>query len=195
MASGQGTNLENIHGQIREGALTGVELALVISNNSRSGAMEFAGEAGIPREHISSVACGGETEAEFFMERTLQYYQIELIALAGYMKKLPNRVVANYHGRIVNVHPSLLPKFGGHGMYGMKVHEAVLESNASESGATAHLVSEIYDEGPIVLQESCQVLKDDTPETLAQRVREIEFRLLPKAIQIVADSIRKTDQR
>ena len=188
-ASGQGTNLQNIHKKIQSGELETIELALVISNNSASGAMEFANEHGIPAEHISAVKYGDESKAQEETVATLERHKIDLIVLAGYLKKLPDLVVRQYEGRIINVHPALLPSFGGAGMYGRHVHEAVIARGCKVSGATAHLVTENYDEGPILLQEACQVADDETPQSLSRKVREIEFRLLPKAIGLVAQRI------
>ena len=116
---------------------------------------------------------------------------IDLIVLAGYMKKLPNEIIKKYQGRIVNVHPALLPEFGGTGMYGLNVHSAVIASGKRISGASVHLVEGEYDSGEIILQETCPVLKGDTPESLAERNIEIEHRILPRAIQIIADKINK----
>ena len=187
LASGQGTNLQNVLQKISSGELTGVEVALVVSNNSTSGAMSVAEGAGIPVAHVSAVRQGGQQSADSELLRVLKAHSIDLIVLAGYMKKIPAEVIGEFSGRIINVHPALLPKFGGVGMYGIKVHEAVIGAGESESGATAHLVTNEYDEGPIILQQQCEVLPDDTPETLSQRVREVEFDLLPRAIQIIAD--------
>lgn len=191
LASGQGTNLQNIHQQIASGELPGVEIALVVSNNSTSGAMEYAREMSLPTEHISAIKLGGQEAADKTLLETLLDHKIDLMVLAGYMKKIPIEVVMEFAGRIINVHPSLLPLFGGEGMYGVRVHTAVIESGERYSGATAHLVSEHYDEGPIILQESCEVHPNDTADTLSERVREIEFRLLPKAIKLLAEKLQR----
>jgi formyltetrahydrofolate-dependent phosphoribosylglycinamide formyltransferase len=191
LASGQGTNLQNIHQQIMSGELPGVELALVVSNNSSSGAMEYARAHGIATEHISAVRQGSQDAADEALLKTLREHMIDFVVLAGYMKKIPSSVVREFTGRIINVHPALLPAFGGEGMYGIRVHSAVIESGERYSGATAHLVSEHYDEGPIILQESCEVHADDTAETLSERVREIEFRLLPRAIKLLAEKLER----
>ena len=191
LASGQGTNLQNIHQQITSGELPGVELSLVVSNNSTSGAMDYARANGILSAHISPVKQGSQEAADEALLETLREHRIDLIVLAGYMKKIPVNVVREFAGRIINVHPALLPSYGGEGMYGIRVHAAVIESGERYSGATAHLVSEHYDEGPIVLQESCEVMPDDTAETLSERVREIEFRLLPRAIKLLAEKLER----
>ncbi len=111
---------------------------------------------------------------------------IDIIALAGYLKKLPDAFVDRFNNRIVNVHPALLPSFGGSAMYGMRVHEAVLERGCKVSGATVHFVTMDYDAGPIILQKCCPVQEDDSPESLQRRVRKIEFELFPKAIGLLA---------
>lgn len=189
LASGQGTNLQNIHQTIQSGELSGVELALVVSNNSKAGAMEFAKEHGIESAHISAVRHGDQERADEALLELLVITQVDIVVLAGYLKKLPSAVIEKFHGRILNVHPALLPAFGGPGMFGKHVHEAVIARGCKVSGATAHLVTEDYDEGPIVLQACCDVSDNETPQTLSRKVREIEFRLLPQAITIVANTI------
>jgi phosphoribosylglycinamide formyltransferase-1 len=112
---------------------------------------------------------------------------IDLIALAGYMKKLPDAVVDAFENKILNVHPALLPSFGGASMYGRRVHEEVLSRGCKVSGATVHLVTKEYDAGPIVMQKCCEVKENDTPETLERRVRKVEYEIYPQAIQLVAE--------
>jgi phosphoribosylglycinamide formyltransferase-1 len=187
LASGQGSNLANIHDQIVQKRLRSAEVVLVISNNSTSGAMQLAKERGIPSLHLSLLRCQGD-ESVFCdtLASTLDEYQVDLIVLAGYMKMLPERIVEMYEDRILNVHPSLLPAFGGNAMYGLKVHEAVIEHGCKVTGATVHFVTSEYDEGPIVAQRCCAVRAEDTPETLQQRVGEIERELLPMVIDLVA---------
>lgn len=107
----------------------------------------------------------------------------DLVCLAGYMRKVPLDLVTQFRGRMLNIHPSLLPKYGGQGMYGRKVHEAVLSAKESESGCTVHLVTEEYDDGATLLQDRCPVLPDDTPETLAARVQQLEHRIYPQAVR------------
>jgi folate-dependent phosphoribosylglycinamide formyltransferase PurN len=116
----------------------------------------------------------------------LEPRRVDLLVLAGYLKLVPAEVVARYRGRIINVHPALLPAFGGKGMYGRRVHEAVLASGARESGATVHLVDEVYDRGTILAQARVPVLPDDDPETLAARVLQVEHRLLPAVVLAAA---------
>ncbi len=189
-ASGQGTNLAAIYDSILSGKLTGVELSLVLSNNSQSGAIVFAKEKSIPFIHLSLLQVGNdEKEFEERMLKVLSGANIDLIVLAGYMKKLPSEVVEKYRGKILNIHPALLPEFGGEGMYGLNVHKAVLAAKKKISGASVHLVEGEYDSGEIILQETCSVYETDTPEILAERIRSIEHNILPLAIQIVADKI------
>lgn len=182
-ASGNGSNLKAIHKAVSEGSLPRAEISLIISNNSQAGAMAYAAEQGIPALHLSAVKFGGDQEmlAKQMLD-TLQRSSIDLIVLAGYMKKLPETLIAAYPHRIINIHPALLPKHGGAGMYGLHVHEAVLRAGESETGATVHYVDNEYDSGAIILQETCEVLPDDTAETLARRVRDVEHRLYPRAI-------------
>jgi folate-dependent phosphoribosylglycinamide formyltransferase PurN len=123
------------------------------------------------------------------MLELLTRHAIRLVVLAGYLKKVPDEVVAAFRGRMLNIHPALLPAFGGPGMYGRRVHEAVLASGATVSGATVHLVDEHYDHGAIVAQESVPVRPGDTPESLAARVLEVEHRLLPAAVRACCRSI------
>lgn len=181
-ASGGGSNLRAIYDATRGGLLQNAEVALVISNNSKCGAIEFAKEKNISAEHISSLKYGSEGKAEEKILQVLQESNIHLVVLAGYMKKLPNSVVEKYKGRIVNIHPALLPKHGGDGMYGLNVHKAVIASGDSQSGATVHFVEGEYDTGEIIMQERCEVLSTDTPESLQSRVKELERELYPKAI-------------
>ena len=189
-ALGRGSNLEAIYNSIISGSLRGVTLTLVISNNSNSGALSFAKKWNVQGVHLSSLRCANdERKLEDEMLRTLSEARIDLIALAGYMKKLPAKVLERYKGRIVNVHPALLPEFGGAGMYGLNVHRAVIEAAKKKSGASVHIVEGEYDSGVILLQESCDVLENDTPESLAERVTAIEHIILPQAIQIIADKI------
>ena len=183
LASGNGSNLKAIHHAIKEEILPNAEISLVISNNSTAGALAFAGEQGIPAVHLSTVKFEGNAERlTQAMLESLRAASIDLIVLAGYMKKLPEAIIEAYPHRIVNIHPALLPKYGGAGMYGLHVHEAVLEAGDKESGATVHYVESEYDSGQIIMQETCAVLPTDTAETLARRVRDLEHKLYPKAI-------------
>lgn len=185
LASGGGSNLRAIYDATRSDILQDAEISLVISNNSKCRAMVFADEANIPHEHISVVKCGSEAAVTEAMLKALHEHNIYIIALAGYMKRLPDEVIAAYKGKIVNIHPALLPKFGGEGMYGLNVHKAVIAAGEPESGSTIHFVEGEYDTGAIIMQERCSVLPDDTPESLQHRVKDLEHDLYPKAIRLI----------
>jgi len=175
-ASHGGSNAQAIMDACADGRLSAT-VAVVISNNSQSGALERARQAGVPSRHLSSKTYPQEEKLDRAVLDVLLEHEVGLIALAGYMKKLGPQTLAAFAGRIVNVHPSLLPKFGGPGMYGRHVHEAVLAAGERETGVTVHIVDAEYDEGPIVAQCRVPVLPGDTAETLAERVlrREHEF--------------------
>ena len=184
LASGGGTNLQAILDRSISGLLPAV-VSVVVSNNSRSGALERARRAGVPALHMSGVTHGDGLGAA--LRGVLQDHGVELVALAGYMKKLGPEVLNAFPDRILNTHPALLPEFGGKGMYGRRVHEAVIRCRARESGVTVHLVDEVYDHGPVVTQEAVPVFPSDTPDTLAARVLEVEHRLYPRTIGLFAE--------
>ena len=185
-ASGKGSNFSAILKAIDGGALR-ADVRVVISNNADAGALETARSRGIPAEAVRSQDSGSRAR---FVERligVLNRHGVDFIALAGYMKRIPPEVVAAFPGRICNIHPALLPSFGGKGMYGRHVHEAVLEHGCKVTGVTVHLVDEKYDCGPIVMQQCVPVLEDDTPDTLAARLLETEHALYPKALALFAE--------
>lgn len=184
-ASGSGSNLQSIIDRCADGSLD-ARVVVVMSNNRNALALERATKAGIKAVHWSEKKAGSpEAFADGLLE-LLRTERVDLIVLAGYMKLVPRPVVDTYKGRMLNIHPALLPKYGGKGFYGMHVHEAVIAAGDTESGATVHLVDPVYDQGQIVLQERVAVLPDDTPETLRDRVLELEHRLLPAAIAKLA---------
>ena len=185
LASHGGTNLQAIIDSCRSGAID-AEVRVVISNNSRSLALERARRANIPASHLSSSTHPDPDHLDEAITETLRLYGVQVVALAGYMKMLGTRTLDAYRSRILNVHPALLPKFGGQGMYGERVHEAVLASGERVSGVTVHLVDEVYDHGPVVAQTQVPVLPDDTPGTLAAKVLEQEHILYPETIQRIA---------
>lgn len=192
--SGRGSNLRAIHAAVQRGELE-ARLRLVISNRSDSPALDFGRTIGAETASLADTAPGSEEETARILE-LLQHVETEFIVLAGYMRMIPEVVVRRYHQRIVNIHPALLPSFGGKGMYGHKVHEAVLAAGVKVSGATVHLVNEEYDRGPIVMQQCVPVLDSDTPETLAARVLEVEHALYSRALQLlISGRIRITDNR
>lgn len=172
--SGGGSNLQALLDRLQEDAPARV--VLVLSNRAEAGALERARKAGVPAEVLSDPA-----DASEWITR-LGRREVDLVVLAGYLKLVPPGVVQKYRGRIVNIHPALLPAFGGPGMYGARVHEAVLASGATESGPTVHLVDEVYDRGDILAQQRVPVLPGDTADALAHRVLEAEHRLLPEVV-------------
>ena len=193
LASHGGTNLQAIIDSCRSGAID-AEVRVVISNNSRSLALERARRANIPASHLSGGTHPAPDLLDETITETLQSYDVQVVALAGYMKMLGPRTLDAYRNRILNVHPALLPKFGGRGMYGERVHEAVLASGDRVSGVTVHLVDEEYDHGPVVAQTEVPVLPGDTPDTLAARVLEQEHILYPETIQRIATGEVDLDQ-
>ncbi|MBX9927803.1 MAG: phosphoribosylglycinamide formyltransferase [Gemmatimonadaceae bacterium] len=181
LASGGGSNLQALIDRIAAlGAGAPAEIALVISDRRAAGALERATRAGIPTAYVPASAPEGALEA------ALVDAQIDLIALAGYLRYIPVPVVQRFHARMVNIHPSLLPAFGGAGMHGMHVHRAVLAAGATESGATVHFVDEVFDRGPIAAQGRVPVLAGDDADTLAARVLTLEHRLFPWAVLALA---------
>jgi formyltetrahydrofolate-dependent phosphoribosylglycinamide formyltransferase len=185
--SGRGSNFKAVLDAIADGSIPAAHISLVISNNATAGILDIARSRTIPALHISQKQF--ETESSFVaaLLETLQSHGTDLVVLAGYMKRLPPQVVHAYRNRIINIHPALLPRFGGHGMYGIHVHAAVLAAQETVSGATVHLVDEEYDRGPILLQQTVPVLPDDTPEILAARVLLVEHRLLPDAVRLFSE--------
>jgi len=184
--SGRGSNFRAILAAIESGSIPGARIVCVISNNSSAGILQIARDHSLPAYHLSQAQCASE---EAFVERllgVLDSHQANLIALAGYMKLLPQQLIARFHRRVVNIHPALLPKFGGKGMYGHHVHEAVLAAGETASGATVHLVDEAYDRGAILLQRKVPVLPGDSVEDLAARVLEVEHELFPEVIRRIA---------
>ena len=183
-ASGGGSNLQSLIDACESERLK-AQIALVLSNNSKSGALERARKHNIPGVHFSGLQFESPAACDSAMPDLLKKHKIDIICLAGYMKLLPKEVVRAFRGRILNIHPALLPKYGGKGMYGMHVHEAVVKAGEKESGATVHLVTEAYDEGPIVVQERVEVQDTDTPEDLAKKVLAVEHKIYPEAVDKV----------
>jgi phosphoribosylglycinamide formyltransferase 1 len=178
--SGRGSNLDALAERLADDRHA--EIVLVLSNRADAPGLLRAAAAGVPAEALTDPADGAE-----WLER-LERRQADLVVLAGYLKLVPRAVIERFRGRIVNVHPALLPAFGGRGMYGHRVHEAVLASGAAESGATVHLVDEEYDRGTILAQERVPVEPGDTPERLAARVLAAEHRLLPAVVLAAAQA-------
>ena len=182
MASGGGSNFKAIIDRIGEGDLE-AQCKFLITNNGTCGAVSHAEEFGIPVHHISGKTHPEQAAYEAALLEVLDRYNVDLLILAGYMKALPVSFVRRMAGRILNIHPSLLPKYGGKGFWGIHVHEAVIAAHEKESGATVHLVSEEIDQGKILAQVKVPVLEGDTPEVLAARVLEQEHNLYWKTIR------------
>ena len=176
--SGRGSNLEALLRALQPGAPAAI--VLVVSDRAEAAGLAHAESREIPARVLPDPA---DAAAWLVL---LREYRIDLLVLAGYLRLVPAPVVAAYRGRIINTHPSLLPAFGGKGMYGERVHQAVLESGARETGVTIHLVDEVYDRGAVLAQSRVPILRDDTPERLAARVLEVEHRLLPAAVLAAA---------
>ncbi len=186
-ASGGGSNFIAIHRQIIQGNILG-KIVMVFSNNPNCGAIKFAEENSIPIFIINAARYpNAHTRDEFLLETCLKA-EIDLICLAGFMKMLPQNIVKQYEYRILNIHPGLLPEFGGKGFYGTRVHEAVINTGKRESGATVHFVDEIYDHGPIILQKKVEVMETDTPESLAARVLKVEHELFPEVVKAFCEN-------
>lgn len=185
-ASGRGSNFQAILNAIQQDLLP-ARVTLVVSNKGGAGALEIARTHSLPAVHLSLKQFPDEVFFASAMLDALMKHNVQVIALAGYLKKIPSIVVRQYRNRILNIHPALLPSFGGAGMYGHYVHEAVIASGAKLSGATVHLVDEEYDRGPIVLQKAVPVEEHDTPETLAAKVLKIEHEIYPLALKAFAE--------
>ena len=188
MVSGGGTNLQSIMDNIDSGAITGAEIAVVISNKPGAYALERARNHGIEAVCISPKSFPDrEAFNEALLEKVNEYH-LDLIVLAGFLVRIPPKMIEKYRNRIINIHPSLIPSFCGVGCYGLKVHEAALKRGVKVTGATVHFVDEGMDSGPIILQKAVEVKPGDTPEILQRRVmEEAEWKILPKAIQMIAD--------
>lgn len=171
-ASGSGTNAEAIIQHSNQNDT--FEVALVVCNNPRAGVISRSVKLQTPVLVISNRHCSGDKLLEY-----LNRWEIDAIALAGYLRLIPQNVLKAFNKKIVNIHPALLPDFGGKGMYGLRVHEAVIKAGKNKTGITIHQVQEEYDKGEILLQKECEVLKSDTPKILANRVHSLEHKYYP----------------
>jgi phosphoribosylglycinamide formyltransferase-1 len=178
--SGGGSNLGALLEAFPASNEAGVDIALVLSDRPGAGGLARARQKSVATEVLSDPADSAD-----WLSR-LDQHRIDLVVLAGFLKQVPGPVVTAFRDRIINIHPALLPAFGGKGMYGMRVHAAVIASGARESGCTVHVVNEEYDRGPILAQARVPVLPDDTPESLAARVLAAEHRLLPAVVRETA---------
>ncbi len=189
LVSGGGTNLQALLDQIKQGRLPGVSVEVVISNKRDVYALERAKQNGIPTEIIVKKEYASKELFDEALLRILDCYHVDLVVLAGCLLILPENVVKAYSGRIINIHPSLIPSFCGEGYYGLKVHEAVIARGVKVTGATVHFVDEGTDTGPIISQKAVAVEEGDTPQILQQRVMEqAEWELLPEAIRLIAEN-------
>ncbi|MEO7993396.1 MAG: phosphoribosylglycinamide formyltransferase [bacterium] len=187
--SGRGSNLIALLEAITNGALTATP-AVVISNRASAGGLDEALQRGVPIlvQHPAKYISPHDYATDLL--RMLHHYEVDVLVLAGYLKQLPSEVIAEFAGRIINVHPALLPLHGGKGMYGHHVHQAVLDAGEAESGVTIHLVTEEYDEGPVLAQERVPVMAGDTAESLAARVLAVEHRLYAATLSTLLDSLK-----
>jgi phosphoribosylglycinamide formyltransferase-1 len=175
-ASGSGTNAENIVDFFKMDSH--MKVSLILSNKNSAYVLERARKLGVK----SAVFTAEQLNNSTFVDSILAEEKIDAIILSGFLLKVPDRIIAKYSGRIINIHPALLPKFGGKGMYGMKVHKAVIDSGDTQSGITIHLVDEYYDNGKILFQSTCNVEPGDTPESLAEKIHKLEYRYFPEVI-------------
>ncbi len=184
-ASGRGSNLEAIINSIDSGFLK-CKIEFVLSNNSHSGALEIARRHKIPPIHLS--------EKNFFSDsfessllQILKMHEPDLIVLAGYMKLIPKSVINKYENRIINIHPALLPKYGGKEMYGMNIHTAVYEAKDKYSGVTVHVVNEEYDSGEILYQEEVDISQCKAPAEIAEKILKVEHIVYPKVLKMILE--------
>ena len=179
-ASGSGSNAENLINFFKESEIG--DVALVLSNKKDAKVLSRAQKHGVP----TVVFTPAELKEGKVLERLLRS-KIDFIVLAGFLLKIPEEMIEKYPDAIVNIHPALLPKYGGKGMYGMHVHDAVVQAGEEESGITIHYVNENYDQGDIIFQARCEVFPDDTPEDVAEKVHALEYKYFP---QVVEDILR-----
>jgi len=186
LVSGRGTNLQAILDACARGGIPG-RVVVVVSNNPKAYALERARREGIPAVAMHHRAFPDRDTFDSKLAEILHSYQVDLVCLAGFLRILGPWFVNEFPGRIMNIHPALLPAFGGLGMYGERVHRAVLDSGVKFSGCTIHFVNEAPDGGPIILQAVVPVRDDDTVETLAARIAQEEHRLYPEAVRLFAE--------
>lgn len=192
MVSGGGTNLQAIVDAEKRGEIKSGKICLVISNKKDAYALERAEKAGVPALAFSKKELGSQEAFENAVLAALEEYKIDMIVLAGFLAILSESFTSKYAGRMLNIHPSLIPSFCGAGYYGLKVHEAALQRGVKVTGATVHYVNEIPDGGEIILQKAVRIRDNDTPETLQKRVMmQAEWIILPKAVEKVAKKLSK----
>ncbi len=188
LVSGGGTNLQAILDSVDAGVITNTKISLVVSNKPGAYALERAAGKNIPSQVLVPKEFDSREAFGEALVETLHKYEIDLVVLAGYLVILPENLVKAFEGRMINIHPSLIPSHCGAGYYGLKVHESVLARGNKVTGATVHFVDEGTDSGPIILQKAVEVQENDTPETLQKRVMEqAEWKILPQAIDMIAN--------
>ena len=188
MVSGGGTNLQALIDSIEKGSQTDTEIVLVLSSRDDAYALERADKAGIKTAVVSKKDYPDDTAFNEKLIKTLENAKTDLIVLAGYMSILPPEVIKKYPNRIINIHPSLIPKHCGKGFYGLRVHKSVIEAGDKVSGATVHFVDEGVDTGEILLQREVPVKEGDDENTLAARVLEVEHIILPEAVRLFCEN-------
>ena len=192
LVSGGGTNLQALLDAQKRGEIPDGEISLVIASRKKAYALERARMAGVPALALPRRDYENPADYDAALLTALQEAGVELVVLAGFLCVLGEKMLKGYEGRIVNVHPSLIPAFCGDGFYGLHVHEAALRRGVKVTGATVHLVNEVTDGGPILLQKAVEVLEGDTPESLQKRVMEqAEWVLLPQAVSMLCQKIEK----
>ncbi len=194
LASGRGSNFEAILKNIQHGSLE-ASIEVVISNKQHAGALDVARSNDIGAVFVSQKRFPDQNDFDGEILRVMEEYGVNFVVLAGYLKMIGSKILRKFKHRILNVHPALLPSFGGKGMYGHHVHEAVLNYGCKVSGVTVHLVDEEYDTGPPVLQQCVPVHDDDTPDSLAQRVLKVEHQIYSQAIKLFAEGKIKIEGR
>lgn len=192
LVSGGGTNLQALIDAQNSGVIKHGKIQLVISDNTQAYALVRANMAGIATKTVVKSEYESKEKFEDTIISLLDEYNIDLIVLAGFLTILTSHFTSKYPNRIINVHPSLIPSFCGKGFYGLKVHKAALDYGVKVSGATVHFVNEVPDGGQIILQKCVAIKKDETPESLQQRImRQAEWKILPRAVEIVSKEIYK----
>ncbi|MBP3234017.1 MAG: phosphoribosylglycinamide formyltransferase [Eubacterium sp.] len=196
LVSGGGTNLQAIIDRVNDGTIKNTEIVGVISNNYGVYSLERAANAGIKSEVVAPKDYPDRSSFNKALLAKLDEYRPDLIVLAGFLVVIPGIVIQKYEGRIINIHPSLIPSFCGTGYYGLRVHKAALERGVKISGATVHFVDAGTDTGPIILQKAVEVLDGDTPEILQKRImEEAEWKILPEAIGLIAEGKVKYERK
>ena len=192
-ASGSGSNFVSIFDHIQNGEING-EIALLVSDKENCGAIKFAEKNDIEVLSIQNKTFNNNAEYAVFLLNKINSKKADLLVLAGYLKMIPDTVIKHYKQKILNIHPSLLPKYGGKGFYGMNVHKAVVEAGDTITGATVHFVDEIYDNGPIVAQKHIIINENESAEIVSKEVLKIEHELYPYVVKAFCENKIKWDE-